>query len=329
MRKPFTVLWVSVLLFSTTVIVALVVARGQRQAVIPPTEVFPPALQQALVVAPTRALANVVAAPVNPEPSPTSQAPTSIAIEPTEIVVTPRIDAPRLFFAASGGRGASMLANYCVDFGSPVSLRLFDWMTGATVSLSDEAIARVPLSWDASDTIWQGYKSARPFDQPDDAIQRWKINLFLPDGNERWIEIAVSPQTPEAYYVYTFQKTIPYANERGEHFGYHPCRAFAIASSEVQAFLTTIEQYQDVVRYPPLITGDDSRWVRGTARPTVSNADLRSIPTTAYNDPIASISQTVTLWYARDAAWGSWAQVKLGSVQGWVDTALVSLAPEA
>ena len=88
-------------------------------------------------------------------------------------------------------------------------------------------------------------------------------------------------------------------------------------------FLAVVNQYQDVVRYPSLIAGGDPRWQRGIASPTAAIADLRSIPTTRYNDPIGSITREISLWYALDPTWGGWAQVKLGSVQGWVDTGLV------
>lgn len=313
------------LIVSLSLVIFLVIGLRPRPDSSPSTAALPTATRQALVAAPTRALSGV-----RPLPTATVRLmiPTSVPVLPTEIPPTPGIAAPRMFLSANTMRSGSMLANYCGEFGSPVSLRLFDWTTGSTVSLSDESIARVPLSWDASKTIWRGYRSARPFDQPDDAREHWKVNLFLPDGSERWIDILISPTTPDVYYVYSFERTDPFADANGEHYGFHPCRAFSIAAAEVQSYLTTIEQFQDIVRFPALITGDDPRWVRGIAKPMSGAGDLRSIPTTAYNDPIGSIKQEIAVWFARDPEWGAWAQVKLGSVQGWVDSEFVALTPE-
>ena len=107
-----------------------------------------------------------------------------------------------------------------------------------------------------------------------------------------------SPQTPDVDYIYAFSTTIPFAAADGSHFGIHPCRAFVQPKTEMRAFLTTIEQYQEVVRYPPLISTNDPRWQYGTAYPLSADpadagdrSGLRTIPSTAYNDPIATIDQ--------------------------------------
>lgn len=220
-----------------------------------------------------------------------------------------------------------MLARYCDKLGLPVSLRIFDWNTGNTISLNEPEIAQLPLSWDAQDDLWQGYESPRPFNQPADTQVRWKITLFLPDSTERWVEVWLSPSTPYVSYVYVFQNLTPFADRSGNHFGYHPCRAFAFPIEQFDAFMTNVAQYQDVVRYPSFISGSDPRWTPGVVRPVAALADLRSIPSTSYNVPIAGISREMGVWYAIDPAWGQWAQIKMGAVQGWVDTGLVTLTP--
>jgi hypothetical protein len=320
MGRLFNFLCVSVLLLSLSLVVLLMTGFRQRQHAALPAET-----RRALVVAPTRPPSTVGAVPTATVPPPTL---TPAPALPTEIVVTPGIAAPRVIMILNTVPSHVRLSNYCTGLGSPVSLRLFDWTTGSTVSLTNAAIAGIPLGWDASASIWQGYQALKPFNQPDDTTRHWRLNLFLADGRERWIDILASPQTPDQYYVYVFERTDPFADARGERYGYHPCRAFSVAASEVEAFLSRIDQYQDVVRYPPLLKGDDARWIHGNARPVAINADLRSIPTADYNDPIGSIDQSTDLWYALDPAWGNWAQVKLGLVQGWVDTGLVALVPE-
>ena len=128
---------------------------------------------------------------------------------------------------ASGGD--SGLASYCDQFGDPVSIRIFDWDDWSTVDVTNTLVAQLPISWDASGDIWRGYASAKPFDQPDDARDRWRLQLFTQDGAERWIQIAQSTSTPDILYVYAFQTITPYTDNGGNHYGYHPCRAFTIS----------------------------------------------------------------------------------------------------
>jgi hypothetical protein len=318
MKKQYAVVWAFVLLLSLSLVVFLfVIPKGRDEPAATATP-LPTNAPQALILAPTRFLPTVAAAPTATQPIPPTPYPTM-----TAFAVTLAEPGPRVFDAANIVNSASMLVNYCKNFGIPVALRIFDWSNGSTVSLSDTAIAQIPLSWDASATIWQGYQSDHPFNQPDDIQERWKINLFLPDGTERWIRVQTSSQTPDIDYVYSFQQIAPFAGTDGLHFGDHPCRAFTISASAIQSFLNVVTQYQDVVRYPVLINGNDPRWTRGLLSPINAYADLRSIPSTIYNDPIGSIDTPVTLWFALDPTWNGWAQVKVGAVQGWVDMALV------
>ena len=322
MKKQYAVVWAFVLLLSLSLIIFLVVIPKERDEP-PATETpLPTDVPQALILAPTRFLPTVAAAPsatpvIPPTPYPTM----------TAFAVTLAAPEPRVFDAANILNSQLMLSNYCTNFGIPVALRIFDWSNGSTISLSDTAIAQIPLSWDASKTIWQGYNSAHPFNQPDDIQERWKINLFLSDSTERWIRVQTSGQTPDIDYVYSFQQITPFAGTDGLHYGDHPCRAFMIAAATVQNFLNVVGQYQDVVRYPVLISGDDPRWTAGLLSPVNAYADLRSIPSTVYNDPIGSIDKQIDVWFALDPTWNGWAQVKVGAVQGWVDMSLVKFTP--
>ena len=339
MKQQSVVLWTLVLVFSLGVIVVLLLSRGgQREA---PTVAetglpLPTDTPWGLAAAPTRFLPTVPVLPTTtalifPTLLPTDGLPegpnmppaTSAPILPTLAVANlPEFRVPD--FAVS----ASSLVNFCADFGTPLSLSIFDWATGSTTNLSDEAIARIPLTWDASADLWQGYESDHPFNQPDDAHQRWNLKLYLPDGTERWIVIYESAQTPQTYYTYVFVTTAPFADAQGQHFGNHPCRAFATAAAQVMSFLEVVSQYQNLVRYPQLISSADPRWKRGIAKPTAAYADLRAIPSKLNNNPIGGIASPVEIWYALDPSWEGWAQIKLGSVQGWVDTMTVEIAPQ-
>ncbi len=328
MKLQFAILWVFVLLLSLVLVALLLFGLRQRQGAPLPERVIAEAPRGLAAVA-TRPPSTLI-------PVPTSTAlPTSTpTLVPTMTPYVLTVPAPMPRNAlASNSQSQYKLANYCSGFGSPVSLRVFDWQSGSAVGLTDETIASIPLGWDASDSIWRGYGAARPFDQPEDTYERWRINLFLPNGRQRWVIVLESPQTPDVDYVYAFSTTIPFAAADGSHFGIHPCRAFVQPKTEMSAFLTTIEQYQEVVRYPSLISAGDPRWVRGTAYPLSADprakpsVELRTIPSTAYNDPIATIDQVADVWFVLDPSWGRWAQIRYGSLQGWVDTQFIELIP--
>ncbi|NDJ59614.1 MAG: hypothetical protein GYB67_00735 [Chloroflexi bacterium] len=274
-----------------------------------PLATTPPPTSAPLLAVPTRGFATII--PPTPTATATPQhlpSPTAwFAASPTPVVETESV-------AASG----AALANYCVDFGQPITLHLVDWATAETFRLTNSEIAQMPLRWDASNSIWRGYSAAKPFDQPDDAHSRWKLDLFLADGRERWIEIVASAETPQTVYVYAFQNLTPYADRNGEHFGFHPCRVFAIATDQIHALIDAIINYQHVQIFPPLISDTDPRWRSGVAQPTARSAHLRSLPTAENNDPIGLLTQAVRCWYALDPAWGDWAQIKLGNNHAWV-----------
>ncbi len=333
MKKTSIALWTFVLLFSLGLIVVLLLNRQERAVPLPTvTVVLPTETPRSLAAAPTRFQATVAllptATPLIFAAAPTST-PVAVTLSPPETQALPPAlpDSYRIVIPQAAAPG-SMLINYCPAFGTPLSLRIYDWSSGTTTSLSDAEIAQIPLGWDASANLWQGYQSAHPFNQPDDARQRWNIDLYLPDGTDRWIIIYESPATPGRYYTYVFENTVAYADKNGNHFGNHPCRAFAAPASQVGSFLDAIRQYQQVIQYPPFISGNDPRWKRGVAKPNAAYADLRSIPSNEHNNPIGGIDTSVPLWFALDPAWDGWAQVRIGSVQGWVNTQTVNLTPD-
>ena len=81
----------------------------------------------------------------------------------------------------------------------------------------------------------------------------------------------------------------------------------------------------------PLMTGlslaalDDPRWRSGTATPISGRFELRTLPSLANNEPLQTISQTVSCSFITEAEWGAWAQIKIGSSIAWVDTSTVKL----
>jgi hypothetical protein len=318
MKKPFAALWGLILLISLGGIILLMVTpKGSSEppATSTPLPTNPP---QALIFPPTRFLPTVAIPPTATIPIPPSPYPTM-----TAFAVTLAAPGPRVFQAGDIANSQSMLVNFCKGFGIPVAVRIFDWSNGSTISFSDQAIAQIPLSWDASNSIFLGYQSENIFSEPSDGQQRWKIDLFLPDGSERWVTIDTSPQTPDTYYVYSFEKIVPFSDKRGEHYGIHPCRAFSIPAEAVVNFLNVVNQYQDIVRYPGFVNGNDPRWTLGTIRPLNASVELRSLPTTKYNTPITTIDQPSKVWLAVDLDWNGWGQVKLGAVQGWVALAQI------
>lgn len=218
------------------------------------------------------------------------------------------------------------LLSYCDNFPLPVSVRIFDWNDWSTVELTNPLVAQIPVGWDARADLWRGYGSAKPFDQPDDARDRWRLTFFSADGTERWIQIAQSASTPAILYAYAFQIITPYADQNGNHFGYHPCRAFALASSEMDVLISSARAYQSSgSRFPEFAAPDDPRWVRGSATPLAGGFEIRTQPTTQGNDPLQVISATVGCYFIREAEWGAWAQIKLGNTTAWVDTSAVRL----
>lgn len=113
------------------------------------------------------------------------------------------------------------------DFGDIDSGVLRDLRQHTKNAMSAEQLA-APLTWDASNDLWQGYDAAQPFDQPDDTRIRWFARLFTADGSERWLLIMVSKATPDTAYVYAFDNTTAYVDAGGDHYGQHPCRVFSL-----------------------------------------------------------------------------------------------------
>lgn len=214
------------------------------------------------------------------------------------------------------------IQDYCTSFGAPRSMRIFNWETWQETSLNAPEIISIPLSWDASQTIFRGYKAEKIFDHPDDTKERYKLRLFLNDDAERWISISESPSLDTISFVFAFQTLPPFADKNGEHFGIHPCRAFSVPRQTIKDFFAAVAAYQQrgAAAFPAIIASNDPRWKRGTLKPTTDFVNMRSLPTTQNNLPIRKIEKPILVWYAKDEAWGAWMQVKLGSTLGWVST---------
>ncbi len=226
----------------------------------------------------------------------------------------------------SASTDGETIAGFCDQFGTPTSITLFDWNDWSTVSVSNPLVAQLPMSWDASPSFWQGYNSAKPFNIPDDSRDRWRLRLFNADGSEHWIQIGQSASTPGTLYAYAFQIITPYTDKQGNHFGYHPCRAFTIPAVQMNILLSSLGAYQNSgSRFPDFVPSSDSRWIRGSATPINGTFVLRSIPTLVNNDPLKNISEATACFFITDVNWGAWAQIKLGDITAWVDTSSVRL----
>ncbi len=268
-------------------------------------------------------------------PSVSSSAVSSSVVS-SSVTALPNVVEPVVSESASGaalsepdgatGGDQTTLASSCDKFGIPVSIRIFDWNDWSTVELSNPLVAQLPIQWDASADIWRGYQVAKSFDQPDDARERWKLQLFTADGVERRIQVEQSASTPDTLYVYAFQILTPYADAQGKHYGYHPCRAFRIPAMDMDVLLSAAGAYQSSgSRFPAFAAPDDARWVRGSATPLDGSFDLRSIPTPQNNEPLQSISQVAPCYFITEDDWGVWAQIRIGNTTAWIDTSTVRL----
>lgn len=228
--------------------------------------------------------------------------------------------------SGSSNGDRSTLISYCDQFGIPESIRIFDWNDWSTVDLPNPLVAQIPISWDAKGDLWRGYGNEKPFEQPDDTRDRWRLTLFTSDGTERWIYVAQSDSTPGTLYAYAFQNLNAYADANGNHYGYHPCRAFTLPSTQMDVLLSSARAYRSSgSRFPEFATADDPRWVSGSAIPVADRFEIRAVPTQSNNSPLQTIIGSVECYFITEADWGTWAQVKLGNTIAWVDTSTVHL----
>lgn len=222
--------------------------------------------------------------------------------------------------------GDTLLASFCDKFGVPQAIRIFDWNDWSTVELTNPLVAQLPTRWDASGNLWRGYDAAKPFDVPDDARERWQLHFTNTAGEERWINVWQSATTAGLLYAYAFQVVTPYADAQGNHYGYHPCRAFTLLPTEMDILLSSARAYQSSgSRFPTLAAPDDPRWTARQITPLAGSFDLRGIPTLANNAPLQTIDQAVDAYVITEADWGLWAQVRLDDVIAWIDTSTVTL----
>ena len=186
----------------------------------------------------------------------------------------------------------TLLASFCDQFGVPQSIRIFDWNDWSTVDLTNPLVAQLPTRWDASGDLWRGYDAARPFAVPDDARERWQLHFTNAADEERWINVWESAATADVLYAYAFQVLTPFGDAQGNHFGYHPCRAFTLPPTQMNILLSSARAYQSSgSRFPTLAAPDDPRWSGSRIVPLSGDFELRGIPTLANNDPIQTVGQ--------------------------------------
>ncbi|RDJ93370.1 hypothetical protein B4Q13_22385, partial [Lacticaseibacillus rhamnosus] len=116
-------------------------------------------------------------------------------------------------------------------------VRVFDWTNWSATTITDQNLFFEPFHWDASSTIYYQNGSDQGFNQPDDIYQRWRVSLIQSSGAVQWIFILQIRSTPDTDYVYVFETTEPSTDEHGQHFGDHPCRAFAANAGMVNDWI--------------------------------------------------------------------------------------------
>jgi hypothetical protein len=135
---------------------------------------------------------------------------------------------PTLLLTTIGVSSQPLEVQSVCNLVAPEKVRVFDWSSWRSTYIRDQNVFLEPFRWDASHNIWRGYEAEQPFDQPRDAYKRWSVTLIQPDGTEQWIYILDSRSTPDTDYVYVFDDVQPDRSITGDHFGYHPCLAFAV-----------------------------------------------------------------------------------------------------
>lgn len=129
------------------------------------------------------------------------------------------------------------LIEVCPAFGVPIGGNGYD-RAGVDYALDSEAI-NVILAIDG-DSFWIGYENGG-FDWPDDVQPELTLTLDMADGDQRWVDVYWSKQTPEVYYVLPYVTIEPYADSHGEHWGTHPCAAIRITADAYAALIEAME----------------------------------------------------------------------------------------
>ncbi len=129
------------------------------------------------------------------------------------------------------------LINVCPQFEVPVLGEGYDSEWNEYVL--DAAAIQAVLNIDAGRSFWVGYEHGG-FAWTNDVEPVLTLTLYLEDGEERWLDIFWSEQTPEDYYALPFANTVAYADVNGEHFGTHPCAAILMTTAEYQSLLEAL-----------------------------------------------------------------------------------------
>lgn len=127
----------------------------------------------------------------------------------------------------------------CPQFGVPVTGTGYDTQTWTDYRLDEQGIEAV-LNIDTSRSFWVGYENGG-FAWTDDVLPVLTLTFEMEDGDERWLDVFWSEQTPEIYYVLPFANTTPYADANGEHYGTHPCAAILMSATEYDALISALE----------------------------------------------------------------------------------------
>ena len=143
---------------------------------------------------------------------------------------------PPLLLTTILAHGQSSDVESLCNLSTPQSARVFDWADWKTAKIADSNLVLEPLHWDASRTIFRGYQAAKPFDEPDDASKRWTIS-FGQNENAQAMYILQSRTTPDIDYVYVFLTATPSTDTNGDHYGLHPCRAFAADAAPINDWI--------------------------------------------------------------------------------------------
>ena len=124
-----------------------------------------------------------------------------------------------------------ILIDVCPAFGVPVSGGGYD-RAFVDYALDADGIDAV-LNIDAGDSFWIGYENGG-FDWPQDVQPVLQLTLVMADGDESWLDVWWSAQTPDVYYALPFANTVAYADAQGEHYGTHPCAAIRMTAAEFE-----------------------------------------------------------------------------------------------
>lgn len=132
------------------------------------------------------------------------------------------------------------LMNICEHFGVPETGLWYlhsEWED----HLMDSNAIQVAINIKADRSFWVGYENGG-FDWRPDIRPVLTMTMYMVDGDDRWIEVYFSNQTPDVYYLLPYSNTDYYADANGLHPGYHPCGAFLLTVAEYENLVSSLRQ---------------------------------------------------------------------------------------